>query len=216
MALKKILFPILFLFTSLFILLPKSSQSQNHIGLSAIYGKHLIFEDDTIFHDFNYGFDVNYFIDLKDKPWAQTFIANKLVYSFNFLDLSNMHGFYSEQLSTKPRYIAKGMGYHFGATAGLNIPIFTCTNWSINYLPELGLTYVSKTYFTNPSENHLFIGSHINFLFRNEFNVIGHLNEKYSIKSSLRFMHFSNGGWLVPNIGINSLQFTFGVLKRIG
>lgn len=206
---------ILYLFSSFLLLISTNSSSQDLIGFSGIYGNHIIFEDDTFFHDFMYGFDINYSQDIREKEWAKSFIANQLIFNFNYLNLSNLHGFYSEKLSTQPRYIAAGLGHQFGLSSGLNIPLLTFPNWSINLLPEIGVSYITRTYFTNPSENNLFVGSHLNFLFRNEINTVVLLNQKYSLKSSIRYMHFSNSGWTVPNIGINSLQFTFGILKKI-
>lgn len=191
------------------------SQSNNsYLSITPSYGKQLIFEDDTLIHDFIPGFDVSFGYSLsgkKDDDWVRFFNAKYLQFSFIYLDLSNLHGFYNPKNTANPRYVKNGLGHHFGLISSMQISLFHRKKFELSFLPGYGLSYITKTYFSHPEDNNRFIGSHLNFCIRFAWEATYRLSKNIGVIAGFRAIHFSNGGYSVPNAGVNSIGFNAGM-----
>lgn len=106
-------------------------------------------------------------------------------------------------------------GYSFGKSYGLlseaDFRIAKKNNFKLFFTPGFGLTYVSKTVFTDP-QTYIF-GSHLNAILSASIKTEFQFYEDCSLITSLGFMHYSNGSTRIPNAGINIVNVGFGIKK---
>ena len=155
----------------------------------------------------------------------------------NLRDVTKFHGFQGEMgwqtrrlnaVNQKLKYPAFGLGvssFHFSETNELgspftlysfiNAPFIRGSRFSLKYLLRLGLSLNWKPEhpILNPyntvigSHNNLFIGSGLSF----EYSLLSHL----VLSSELSYSHLSNSHRSTPNIGLNFIKATFGVIYHI-
>ncbi|GAB5538236.1 MAG: hypothetical protein Salg2KO_03390 [Salibacteraceae bacterium] len=79
-----------------------------------------------------------------------------------------------------------------------------------------GIGYLSKTFDVEDNYKNVMIGSHLNIV----ANLIGDLEvdltQRLSMSGGLGFMHYSNGAFKIPNLGINIPSSTIGLNYRFG
>lgn len=195
-----------------------SSLAQNYLSLEPSYGQQLIFEDnDSLVHDHLGGFDLSYgkAVTEKDGDWVKFFHAKYIQYSFIYLDLTQLHGFYDPKPSNfTASYLPNGIGHHYGLISSIAIQIVQVKDaFHLYFLPGFGLSYLSSTYFTDPANR--FIGSHINYTIRFELAAEQKLSKQLALTAAFRGMHFSNGGYQVPQAGVNSFGYKLGLAWKI-
>lgn len=78
----------------------------------------------------------------------------------------------------------------------------------------IGLGYMSKIYDRSDNPKNNAIGSHFNICAKVGFSANYDL-ERWSLRSGLSFLHFSNSAVQLPNLGINLPRFDLGVNYKI-
>lgn len=104
-------------------------------------------------------------------------------------------------------YLGEGShGRAFGVIPWLNVPIVRSGWFTANFRIATGLAWVAHPYnwWDNPDQNA--IGSHWNDITQFRFGGEARLNGHTQLMLGGSFTHFSNGGSVLPNFGINILS----------
>ncbi len=199
-----------------FILIGSTSYAQktHYWSVQPTYGAHLIPEDnDSLIHDPIYGVDISYGkqLDSSDGKWVRFFNAKYLQFAFIALDLSQLRGFYDPNPTNfLSNYIPNGLGQHYGLISSAQIQLFQIKKqFHAYFLPGFGISYLTRTYFDD--KQNRFIGSHINYTIRFEVLLQQKISTNWAATAGFNGIHFSNGGFTVPNAGVNALCGKVGV-----
>lgn len=105
--------------------------------------------------------------------------------------------------------------------AYLNLPVIRAGNYQANFLIGTGPAIVSKPFNIHTNPKNTLIGTplnaFINMGFQNEFRI----SKRLTGTAGLHFLHLSNGGTTLPNLGINTpsivagLRYAFGIPDTI-
>ena len=189
------------------------SQAQNYLSVAPSYGTQLITEDnDSLLHDYITGVDVSYgqSTDSMTGDWVKFLNAKYIEYSFIYLDLNQLRGFYDPNPYNYVSNHVNGLGRHYGVISSIAIKLFQINKqFHAYFLPGFGLSYVTKTYFTDNQDRY--IGSHLNYTIRFELAFEQQIQKNLTLTSGFRGIHFSNGGYQVPNAGINAIGAKLGL-----
>lgn len=74
-----------------------------------------------------------------------------------------------------------------------------------------GLAFFNKHYDLIKNPDNLYIGSTITNISFASFNAVRFVSSKIAIKAGISFLHFSNGHYQLPNIGMNIPGFNIGL-----
>jgi len=122
------------------------------------------------------------------------------------------------------RYPQWGIGLMYGNTgsrqymgrmtalyAYLNLPVIRRRIYNANFLVGTGPGLISKPFDINSNPKNTLIGTKLNAFinlgFQNEFR----LSKNVYLNAGLNFLHLSNGGTTLPNLGINTPCLTAGI-----
>src|SRR3546814_16879513 len=82
------------------------------------------------------------------------------------------------------------------------------------FVPALGISYVSNTYFTH-SDNR-FIGSHLNQLLKAALQMEIPLGENFGLLANVHVLHISTGGFNITTSGLNTGNISIGLRYLFG
>ncbi|MGB1039872.1 MAG: acyloxyacyl hydrolase [Flavobacteriales bacterium] len=133
-----------------------------------------------------------------NKPWHGLFNYPQKGISFYYFNLSSK----------------KHFGYGLGLLPHINFPIGSKRRFGIKV--GYGLGYVQKPYDVKQNFKNLVIGTKINVLFNTGVNYNWNITEKIKFNCGLDLIHFSNGAFKLPNLGINNLTAKLGFAFKIG
>ena len=203
------------LFTALFLCLFLSSRRghaqevpRNSLSFSPVLGTHLLPENEHTFNDPIPGFDLTFGFNLRNREdsWIDLLNAREFGINLVFRDLNRLDG----HLDTA----ANSFGKAYGIAASLDFELLDAGPVRFYLIPAVGISYVSKTYFTD-SDNR-FIGSHLNQLLKAALQMEVPLGDYYSLLANVHVLHLSNGGFNIPNSGINTGNISFGLKSYLG
>ena len=148
----------------------------------------------------SYGYELSFYKStIGEKDWEQFYNNPKIGVSLLAIELGN-----KEEL---------GMGY--GVFPFIEFPLNKRNvNWKLTL--GYGLGYIEKPFNRATNFKNVVIGSHFNALIY--ANVMGSIQLGNSISSSagLSLIHYSNGAYARPNLGINVLSLNTGISYHIG
>ncbi len=131
-----------------------------------------------------------------------------------------------EQAYNKPLI---GIGFQYwnlgdNAELGNAYGVFPQILFPINHSPHLllsgrlacGVGYIEKPFDRLENHKNVAIGTHINCLI--SFGLYAHafVNKRTQIVTGLEFTHMSNGGFKVPNLGVNIPTLNIGISQFLG
>lgn len=168
------------------------------------FSRHIIVENGSLSDKGIKSLDLSYgkSLDGRADEWVRFIRAKYIQYNFVYMDLRDLHGIEDT--------VRNGLGHHFGLNAALQIQVFRINRLAGYLFPGMGVSYLSSTYFTD--RQNRFIGSHLNYLIRVEYSMFYRISSRSAISAAMRAIHFSNGGFRVPNAGINSLGVKAGFI----
>lgn len=108
-----------------------------------------------------------------------------------------------------------GDSAHFGWAAGVSpfiefrYPIYK--NWRGNFGMGMGLAYLNRPFDPIKNPENTAIGTHWNTFIPLKLGVCYALSEHITLVGQLSATHFSNGGIVKPNLGINTVGGQLGV-----
>ncbi len=198
----------LFFLLPAFLLLTSHSFSQtlypgNSFEARFVIGSHALGAPDGALQDRLYGLDVSYQTDISHITdyWAKLFKAQSAGVGLLYRDLQYLKGFRDTS--------ANAFGQAFGMVGQADFRVFKSGEFTVNFKPAIGLSYLNKTFFTD--KRNRFIGSHLNQVIKADLSAQLGLNARLDLIAGAGFLHFSNGGYNIPNSGINMLSLSAGL-----
>ena len=175
----------------------------NFFELKAVAGTHAIGSTSKKLKDRLYGLDLSYNKNIlnNEDNWAKFSKVQSYGFALVVRDLNNLKGHRDTA--------AKSFGQAYGLVGQIDFLIFKRGNTSFNFRPGVGLSYLSKTFFTDPKNR--FIGSHINEVIKADLLFQTQLRPGIDLIAGLGFLHYSNGGFNIPNNGLNTLSISSGL-----
>jgi len=149
-----------------------------------------------------YGAELTYHegISQNAAQWKKMLHLKSLGFSFNYHDLSGVKIVGDEG--------ANKFGSSFAALAGFNVSLLRVGRLELLVSPAFGLSFQTRTFFT---DGNLVIGSHLNFASRIGLRAQQELGTNTRLLTTIQVLHSSNGGFRVPNNGINLLNVGIGI-----
>jgi hypothetical protein len=134
-----------------------------------------------------------------EKQWQRLYNYPKIGISLLYFDLANTNQ----------------LGNSLGITPYFS---FFVTNkkiaWEVKF--GAGIGYIEKPFDRVNNYKNLAIGSSFNALISANSQLSIQLNNKLSTSLGLSIIHFSNGAFTMPNLGINILSLNMGMAYRFG
>ena len=172
----------------------------------AVFGSHAIGGADAL-QDKLYGLDLSYQKNIShlNDPWVKMSGATAAGMSFIFRDLQYLKGYQDTS--------ANSFGQAYGLSGHMDFRLLRSGRSTLTMRPGIGLSYLSKTFFTD--KRNRFIGSHLNEVVKLDFLFQVPVSSVVDLTAGAGFLHYSNGGMVIPNGGINMLSVSTGLrLKR--
>ena len=133
------------------------------------------------------------------KDWQQTYAYPKVGISGLFMNLGN----------------PKELGNAFGVFSFVELPLNQRKiNWRLKM--GYGLGYITKPFDVTTNYKNIVIGSPINALVYLNMGWDAKLSNSFSASSGLSIIHFSNGSFARPNLGINIVSLNLGLKYQFG
>ncbi|NEU07429.1 acyloxyacyl hydrolase [Flavihumibacter sp. R14] len=154
-----------------------------------------------------YGVDLSFQQDISHitDNWVKMAGVRAAGLSVIFRDLQDLKGYQDTS--------ANSFGQAYGLAGHMDFRLADWGSGSLTLRPGIGLSYLSKTFFTD--KRNRFIGSHLNEIVKLDLLVQVPVNQKVELTAGAGFLHYSNGGFVIPNGGINMLSVSTGIrLKR--
>ena len=153
-----------------------------------------------------YGGEISYHINTirSRSAWIQDLGVKSVDFIFNY---KNMDQINRVLVPIKGEY-----GDSYALLGGITLPLLHVGKASLDFAPAFGLLYASETWFTN--QNPL-LGSKLNFAARAALKLNVPVAEKTALTASLDILHYSNGGFRVPNNGMNLANLGIGVKQYL-
>ena len=108
------------------------------------------------------------------------------------------------------------IGHMTALYAYLNLPVIKSHNYTGSILVGTGPGWVSKPFDINTNPKNTLIGTklnaYINLAFHNEIMI----SKRLALNAGLNFMHLSNGGTTLPNLGVNTPCVFAGIRYGFG
>lgn len=168
-----------------------------------VIGSHAIGGPGGALQDKLYGFDFTYQTDishLSDK-WVGMANAKSAGIGLVYRDLQYLKGYNDTS--------ANSFGKAVGLVGQMDFKLLEKGRTSVSIRPGVGISYLTKTYFTD--KRNRFIGSHVNEILKADLLLKVSLNAKVDLIAGAGFLHYSNGGYNIPNSGINMLSLSTGL-----
>lgn len=148
-----------------------------------------------------YGIDISWQKDIsqREEAWKKLSNAQSSGISFVYRNLNKKYQDTS----------ANALGQSYGLAAQIEFRLFKLGNASVSFTPAMGLGYITNTYFTD--HGNRFIGSHLNQLIKADLNAVIPLSANVNLLAGAGFLHYSNGGFQIPNGGLNTLNLFTGL-----
>lgn len=168
-----------------------------------VLGSHAIGGQGGALQDKLYGIDVSYQKSIRHitDNWAKRANAQSAGIGFVFRDLQYLKGHADTS--------AKSFGQAYGVVGQADFQLLKSGGTSVNFRPAIGFAYLSKTFFTD--KRNRFIGSHLNEILKADLSVQMPLSAKVDLVAGAGYLHYSNGGFSIPNSGINMLSLSTGL-----
>ncbi len=203
---------VILLFIALFIHQVSFSQSKQTYFFSTELGigTMIIPENKSLLNDYipNIELSIAKSMQGKNDEWIRRMHVSYQLLTFTYMNQSDLNG-----LEINPIYINAPQTHSFGnvymLTYSLMINLLGKGKNHLYLIPGWGVAYDSKTYYDDIY--NIYIGSHFNYAIRLEGTYARNLSEKFTLLSGLKYMHYSNGSFVLPNRGINSATFKLGL-----
>ena len=141
-------------------------------------------------------------INEHSKDWQKKLKLNSTDFIFRYNSFQQL----------KINDLANQFANSYALLYGLNISILKYRFLQLNLSPGFGIGYTGKTIYTN--ENKI-IGSHFNLYSRAALKAEIQLSVATKLSGGINFLHFSNAGTRVPNIGMNTSSISIGLIRYL-
>jgi hypothetical protein len=180
-----------------------SAQQNYRLSAELGLGTMLIPENKTLLNDYIPNVSISMAKSMHDNKseWIRRMHVSYQELTFTYMNQSNLTG----MLDTA----ANSFGNVYMLTYSLMINLLGREKNHLYFIPGWGIAYDTKTFYEN--SKNIYIGSHINYAIRFEWTYDRKLNSNTHLLTGIKYMHYSNGAFVLPNRGINSLSYTLGL-----
>ena len=197
---------------SLFLFLFISSKSsfllaqtvnRNFISSEIGFGSMIIPENQKLLNDYIPSFDLSYARSMQNRndEWIKKLHVSYQLATLTYMNQKDLDG----MLDTA----ANSFGNVYMFTYSLMINILGKQKNHFYLIPGWGVAYDTKTFFED--YKNIYIGSHLNYAIRIEGMFASELSSKLLLMTGIKYMHYSNGSFILPNRGINSVSYKIGL-----
>ncbi len=185
---------------------PSEAQEVNNshsFEFKAVLGAHALGDKDGFLQDKLYGLDFSYLKNISNNKdnWIKISHAKTCGISLIIRDLNYLKGHQDTSINA--------FGQAYGLAGQVEFQLLKIGNASVNFTPAIGISYLTKTYFTDFKNR--FIGSHLNQTLKADLSIQVPLKSNITLLAGAGFLHYSNSGFNIPNSGINSLNIFTGL-----
>jgi len=177
------------------------------VSITGLAGLRTFSEKQTSSKGKFWGIEAAYKLNMTNNTsdWVKMMNVKDIDFAFSYRNLTGLH------LTEDPN--TKGfIGTAYSVVSRLEISLFQLKRIDVLLSPGMGFTYVTQTFYTN---HNLLIGSHLNATFEMGLKTDIPINHSTKIEAGADLFHFSNTGIKLPNIGVNTLSATLGVVHNI-
>ena len=203
---------VLFLWLML-VLLPVATRAQlgrskHALSIKAQYGIDVNSDNPIRKDNYLYGVHVSYDKNVANsgKEWARILNAQNVSFGLSWNNLNHM-----QELVDGVKYPG---GQAFGALAEVDLQLLKLGSVRLLATPGVGLAYITEDIFTQPATST--VGSHINLMVTGELSLEVPVSPNTALVAGANILHYSNGGVVVPNGGMNMLTGSIGVKTAVG
>jgi len=166
-------------------------------------GTMLIPENKSLFNDRIPSIDLSLAKSTLHKPdeWIKRLNVSYQLITLTYMNQRDLDG----MLDTA----ANSFGDVYMLTYSLMINVLGKQKNHLYFIPGWGIAYDTKTFFDD--HNNIYIGSHFNYAIRLEGMFTREINKNILFLTGLKYMHYSNGSFILPNRGINSVSYKLGL-----
>lgn len=166
-------------------------------------GSMMITENKTFFNDYIPQLELSYArtYEGRDTGWVDYVNAKYHLITLNIFDQRDLDGFSDTSKSA--------FGYYIGLNYAFMLRLCGKKRVKLYIVPGFGIGYDTKTYYDDP--RNIFIGSKINTNGRLELMNTIELNKQLTFSQGIRFYHYSNSAFYMPNRGINTMSYLIGL-----
>jgi len=179
-----------------------NTMAQDFVSLKAGMGKMMILENERPLNDripqVEFSYARSY--EGREKPWTEAVRAKYQILSLTYFNQQDLDGFNDTS--------ANAFGDFYGLSYAVLIEPFKGKRQHFYLVPGWGLGYDTKTYYQDPSNVH--VGTHLNYVIRLELMHQVMITKTWIISHGLRYYHYSNGAFVLPNRGINTFTYQVG------
>ena len=183
-------------------------QSKHAISIKAQYGVDVNSDNPNRKDNHLYGLHISYDKNVANsgKAWARILNAKNVSFGLTWHNLNDMNE------------VVEGVAYPggqaFGALAEVDLQLLKLGGARLLATPGIGLAYVTENIFTQPATST--IGSHINLMVTGELSLEVPVGTNTALVAGANILHYSNGGVVVPNGGMNMVLGSIGVKTIVG
>lgn len=198
----------------LFLLLSTKPQSifaqnirHNFISTELGIGSMIIPENKRLLNDRIPSIDLSYARSMQNRSdeWIKKLHVFYQVATLTYMNQRDLDG----MLDTA----ANSFGDVYMFTYSLMINLLGKEKNHLYLIPGWGIAYDTKTFFDDRS--NIYIGSHFNYAIRVEGMYTRELTNKFLLLTGVKYMHYSNGSFILPNRGINSVTYKIGLAYQL-
>lgn len=183
-------------------------QSKHALSIKAQYGIDVNSDNPIRKDNYLYGLHVSYDKNVANsgKEWARILNAQNVSFGLSWNNLDHM-----QELVDGVKYSG---GQAFGALAEVDLQLLKLGRVRLLATPGVGLAYITENIFTQPATST--VGSHINLMVTGELSLEVPVSSNTALVAGANILHYSNGGVVVPNGGMNMLTGSIGIKTAVG
>lgn len=189
---------------------PLVHKYRDFISLEVGVASHSLPDNKTLLNDYAPTIEFSYAIaaNHRNDHWLRYTNTQYVGVSVLYIDMSNYNGL--------KNMAPKGS---FGSAIALLPSAYMRIHHSrivSGYMaPTFGICFQTKTWYDNPSNYNRFVSSKLNFCTKLDYLVEVRINTQTSITTGLRFLHYSNAAFYLPNTGMNMFTTKIGIKYNI-
>ncbi len=195
---------LLFLFVSLKHTSTYAQNSQgNFISMEVGLGSMIIPENQKLLNDFIPSIDLSYARSMRNRndEWIKKLNVSYQLATLTYMNQKDLDG----MLDTS----TNAFGDVYMLTYSLMINLIGKQKNHLYLIPGWGIAYDTKTFYED--SKNIYIGSHFNYAIRIESMFTSEISSKLLLMTGIKYMHYSNGSFILPNRGINSVSYKIGL-----
>lgn len=181
-------------------------KNPDFISLEGGVARHSLPENPQLLNDhaptleIAYGFATNH----RKDDWMRYLNAQYIGVTILYMNMDNFDVI--QNLTPKGSF-----GSYVGVLPFVYARIFNTKRVAGYMVPSFGVCYQTKTWRDNPTLYNRFLGSGINFCTKLDYLTEIKATEKLSFTIGIRFIHYSNSAFYLPNTGMNLFAAKAGV-----